>query len=108
MEDFAKMDVFFFITTAAVVAIAIGVLVLVIHLIRLVSETREIVKLTKRDLVSLSVQLTDLVTTHGKGVVAAGLVAEGMMGLFTNLKKGGGQRGQSSSGGAKTTQRKRS
>lgn len=92
-------EIFLLVTATASIAVAVGMLILVIHTIGLMNEVRAILRQTKADLGSFGTQIHSLTKEYGKGVVVAGLVADGMMGLYNSLKK---------SKSVKTTTRKRS
>ena len=80
-------EIFLLITATASIAVAVGMLILVIHAIGLMNDVRAIIRQAKADVTAFGSQIHGLTKEYGKGVVVAGLVADGMMGIYKNLRQ---------------------
>lgn len=87
MNNLIQADIFFFVTTIAVVALTIALLVALIYTIRLIRELKESARLIREEISDLRERLKDSRQTSSASAMGVGLLAEGLITLFTSLKK---------------------
>ena len=87
MNQLVHADIFFFVTTIAVVIIAIGAVVVLVFVAQILREVRETVALVRSELQLVQDYMTNLRKTPSQGAVGAGMVAEGIVTLFNSFRK---------------------
>ena len=83
MNDFLKQDIFFFVTTIAVVVFTICLIILLIVTIRVVNDIKYITKKAKEEADLISQDLSDL----RQNVKEKGLKFKYLLSFFNNLGK---------------------
>jgi predicted Holliday junction resolvase-like endonuclease len=82
MTEFAKMDIFFFVTTIAVVVLTLLLLVLIIYIIKISKDIKYISNKAKGEADLISQDLSDL----RQNVKDKGVKLKYFMSFFNNLK----------------------
>lgn len=90
MTEFAKMDVFFFVTTIAVAILAIGMIVLVVYSIKILNDIKYITTKAKTEADHIAEDLDELrsnLRTKGSKLKYLGYFGKFLTGVYKRRRK---------------------
>lgn len=86
MEEILKANIFFFITSVAVILLSIGIIIAVLYLVRILRDVKHISEIARTQSDLIADDIRDLRTNMRSGNVANGIV-NFARGLYKRAKK---------------------
>lgn len=87
MDSILKSDIFFFISSVAVIAIGIGAIIAFFYVINILRDVKDVSRTVKKETTEIAGDLDTMRTRAKNGQIVAGLLGF-FKGLFKKKKKG--------------------